>query len=89
MVYPEEEEGDGLRLPLSPVGQRGYGLDRNRRSSAEDFGSTSEEDEMVLHPLESVLKQIRDRSDMGTFRWWSGHGREGGVSAVPAGGVIS
>ncbi|XP_043201099.1 N-acetylated-alpha-linked acidic dipeptidase 2-like isoform X4 [Amphibalanus amphitrite] len=61
MVYPEEEEGDGLRLPLSPVGQRGYGLDRNRRSSAEDFGSTSEEDEMVLHPLESVLKQIRER----------------------------
>ena len=63
MVYPEEEEGDDLRLPLSPVGQRGYGLDRNRRSSAEDFGSTSEEDEMVLHPLESVLKQIRDRSE--------------------------
>ena len=61
MVYPEEEEGDSLRLPLAPVGQRGYGLDRNRRSSAEDFGSTSEEDEMVLHPLESVLKQIRDR----------------------------
>ncbi|XP_037082814.1 N-acetylated-alpha-linked acidic dipeptidase 2-like isoform X2 [Pollicipes pollicipes] len=61
MIYPEDEEANGLRVPLRPVGQRGYGLDRNRRSSAEDFGSTSEEDEMVLHPLESVLKQIRDR----------------------------